>query len=154
MACGYKPRGFRAHRRPVAELCGLAARARTIGRKPGCRDRHAARYPFLLGRCGRETVIRFLKEEWLSLAIVLALALGMQAIEYYGWLAGPEGKLMDRLLSAESGMAAESPILLVEIDDEAYSKCFQETSPMNPQAVAGLVAGIASDPKPWVVGVD
>ena len=99
-------------------------------------------------------MIRFLKEEWLSLAIVLALALGMQAIEYYGWLAGPEGKLMDRLLSAESGMAAESPILLVEIDDEAYSKCFQETSPMNPQAVAGLVAGIASDPKPWVVGVD
>jgi len=89
-------------------------------------------------------VIRFLKEEWLSLAIVLALALGMQAIEYYGWLAGPEGKLMDRLLSAESGMAAESPILLVEIDDEAYSKCFQETSPMNPQAVAGLVAGAMS----------
>jgi hypothetical protein len=99
-------------------------------------------------------VIRVLIEELPSFAIVLVLALGMQALDYYGWLAGPEGKVMDRLLSMQRSPHAESPIVLVEIDDEAYRKCFQETSPMNPQAVAATVAAVASQPNPWVVGVD
>lgn len=95
----------------------------------------------------------FLKKEWPSLAVVVVLTLVMQALDYFGWLAGPEGRITDWFLRSGKAQAAENPVSVVEIDDAAYDACFDATSPLYAKTVTGLVTGAAAA-KPWVIGVD
>ncbi len=96
----------------------------------------------------------FLRAERWGLLVVALLALVMQVLEYRGWLGGLEGRLLDTLLASGGQVRGESPITLVDIDDEAYAQCFGETSPMDAAVVAALVAGVAREGQPWVIGVD
>ena len=94
---------------------------------------------------------------WVSLFVVILLALVMQWLDFRGWLAGPEGRIADALLgrngSSSGRQAKGSPISVIEIDDAAYDACFDSVSPMYANRVAGLVRGAALA-NPSVIGID
>jgi hypothetical protein len=82
------------------------------------------------------------------------LTVGTQFLEYHGWFAGPEGRILDFLLGRGSRKTASaSPIAVVEIDDAAYASCFNSTSPLDPSVVGSLVKEVAVL-HPTVIGVD
>jgi CHASE2 domain-containing sensor protein len=96
-------------------------------------------------------VLHFLKSG-LPWAFVLALA--MQFVEYFGWVASPEGKLLDLFLaSGGRSSGADAPrFVAVEIGNKDYEDCFVY-SPMDPRGIKVIVdTVIAAQPK--VVGVD
>lgn len=87
---------------------------------------------------------------------LVLILLGVQWLEYSGWLAGPTGRLLNILLSHGSSRSDGSPsrpVVTVEIDDHAYTSCFSETSPMNPTLIQALVARVL-EAGPPVIGVD
>lgn len=84
-----------------------------------------------------------------TLRATLLLIVAMQFLEYRGVLAGPEGAMLDSLTRSPTARA----ILTVEIDDAAYQKCFDATSPIHPRTVFGLVKGVHSA-GPAVIGVN
>jgi hypothetical protein len=95
--------------------------------------------------------LHFLKS---GLPWALGLALAMQFVEYFGWVAGPEGKLLDVFLSSGSRAADPKPPLFVtiEIDDKDYENCFIY-SPMDPRGINSIVRSVVSA-APKVIGVD
>jgi len=98
------------------------------------------------------TVIRATRKPF---AIAFSLALTIQLFEYWGWLASPEGILLDFFLAKVPSVRASSspvPIVTLEIDDEAYSDCFIY-SPMDPHSIGPLLQ-MAAKAGPAVIGVD
>jgi CHASE2 domain-containing sensor protein len=98
----------------------------------------------------------FFREERRSLIVACMLTLLMQSLEYHGWLAGPEGKVLDWLLRSRPDILisqARSPIFTLEIDDPAYAACFGSASPLDSAGVLTLVKETAAM-EPAVVGVD
>src|ERR1035437_4284034 len=82
------------------------------------------------------------------------LTVGTQFLEYHGWFAGREGRILAFLLGRGSRkIASASPIFVVEIDDAAYASCFNSTSPLDPSVVGSLVKEVAVL-HPTVIGVD
>ena len=82
------------------------------------------------------------------------LALAMQFVEYFGWVASPEGKLLDFFLGAGSA-AAETDLpsfVAVEIDNKDYENCFIY-SPMDPRGIKAI-ADLVGFAQPKVIGVD
>lgn len=97
-------------------------------------------------------VLLRLVPERLRWAIFLAAA--MQFFEFRGWLAGPEGKILDFFLSDVPVVATQTPgkpIVTLEIDDVAFGTCFKSTSPLDPDHIAALV-NLATGAS--VIGVD
>ncbi|MCU1339241.1 MAG: hypothetical protein JWO19_4822 [Bryobacterales bacterium] len=103
---------------------------------------------------------RFVSEERWGLLLVLFLAFVMQLLEYHGWLAGVEGRILDLFLRNTSRSvlsASTSPIVTVEIDDDAYRECFRGTSPLDPETVGAMVTKLANGTpsgRPAVIGID
>jgi hypothetical protein len=85
------------------------------------------------------------------MASLLVVTLTVQYCEYRGMFANMEGAAIDLFLSHSS--AEHSPIIVVQIDDVAYKKCFASTSPLNPERLESLVNALLSV-KPDVLGVD
>src|ERR1700694_5225999 len=79
-----------------------------------------------------------------SLLWAVGLTVLMLALEYWGWLAGPEGKVMDILLRPHTleSLSAGS-IITVEIDDDSYQKCFTSASPLHEETVIAMVKDLA-----------
>ena len=82
---------------------------------------------------------------------VLAITLAVQYAEYRGLFANLEGCVLDLFLRRTQ--AKQSPIILVEIGDEAYRACFASQSPLNPSRIASVVRALQSA-GPSVIGVD
>jgi CHASE2 domain-containing sensor protein len=85
----------------------------------------------------------------------LGLALFVQLLEFYGWLASPEGILLNLFLGGIPLHASTSPaaIATLEVDDQAFDQCFGGHSPMNPEGIKKLVDR-ALEARPRAVGVD
>jgi hypothetical protein len=93
-----------------------------------------------------------------ALLWLLAIVLLTQLLEYYGWLASANGKVLDFFLQknssgSETKLIPGRPVVTVEIDDDAYAKCFGGRSPMEPAQVARLVELVQEAGAP-VIGVD
>jgi hypothetical protein len=78
----------------------------------------------------------------------------MQLLEFWGWIASPEAKLLDFFLwVGPRANSARSPrIVVVDIDDKSFQQCFK-SSPMQPEKI-GKVVQAALDANPAAVGVD
>jgi CHASE2 domain-containing sensor protein len=92
-----------------------------------------------------------------SLAIAFVLALCFQALDYFGWFASSDGRLLNSALTGRSKpvAAADEAVTVLEIDDAAFrdKACFNGGSPLSPPLVMGLVKeSLASGPR--VIGVD
>ena len=98
-----------------------------------------------------KALLEFLKG---ALPWALGLALLMQLLEFWGWIASPEGKLLDFFLWIGPSVTSAPPprIAAVNIDDEGFQQCFS-FSPMDPEKI-GLIVQMALDAKPRAVGVD
>lgn len=107
------------------------------------------------------------KETWKSLksiAIVIAVAGATWLVERRGWFDSLEGAAFDfqhRLAISNLPELSEN-IVVVDIDDDSYERCFKNSSPLNPQSVMELVKNVSgsqdksgnASSKPVVVGVD
>jgi len=95
-----------------------------------------------------------------GLALSLLLVFVMQFIEYHGWLAGEEGRILDfyvKYVPRLGGSKVTAPIVTVEIDDMDYATCFKDQSPLNPQTIQSLLEGLIGDVAvrhPSVLGID
>jgi CHASE2 domain-containing sensor protein len=95
-----------------------------------------------------------------GLALSLLLVFLMQFIEYHGWLAGVEGRILDfyvKYVPRLGGSKLTAPIVTVEIDDTDYVTCFKGQSPLNPETIQSLLEGLIGDSKvrhPSVLGID
>lgn len=103
------------------------------------------------------------KHPWSSLLIVLLLALGMQFLEFYGILAGPEGILTDVFLQyiplprRGQGAVDDVRIVTLEIDNAAYKSCFRNASPLDPGILTTIFETLTAanaSPGPALIGVD
>ena len=76
-------------------------------------------------------------------------------LEYNGWLASPIGKLSDAIWGTTTPVSGAelSPLLIVEINDDAFQKCFKRTQPLKPSLIGAMVKGL-SGLHPRVVGID
>lgn len=106
-----------------------------------------------------EGVASFFRHEKWGLVWVAVLALGMQFLEYHGWLAGIEGRVLDWFLRNTSRVqvvSPDSPVLTVEIDDDSYRDCFGATSPLDANVLAQMIRMLAkgTDHGPKIIGVD
>lgn len=96
------------------------------------------------------------KRRVFAFAIVLLIAFLIQVPEYKGWFAGPTGRVFDSVLRGTGVRSTASDfreISLVEIDDKAYDKCFDQTSPLKPKVLWNLVKRVL-EAHPLVIGVD
>ena len=106
----------------------------------------------------RVKLAQFLSQERWGLLVVVAMVFVMQLVEFHGWLAGIEGRLLDMFLrksspTEEAGL--KSPIVTVEIDDDGYRDCFGGSSPLDPKMLGDMVTELASGSDgPRVLGVD
>jgi hypothetical protein len=93
-------------------------------------------------------------EKWALVTSVLLVAL-VQYLEYHGWLASPEGIVLDLFLRHAPAHHVDRPppIVTLEVDDSAYDNCFCATSPMNPAVLKEIISRAAQD-SPAVIGVD
>lgn len=88
---------------------------------------------------------------------LVVLTLIIQAIEYGGWLAAIDGRFLNsRLTHARlyRGRPSQDALYVVKIDDDAYEKCFDSKSPLQPDKLQEVVQTITSEAHPAVVGVD
>lgn len=78
----------------------------------------------------------------------------MQLLEFGGWVAGPEGKLLDLFLWIRP-MSRQIPprIILVYIDDDSFDRCFK-SSPLDPNKLLFIVQTVQQRFQPKVIGVD
>jgi CHASE2 domain-containing sensor protein len=88
-----------------------------------------------------------------ALRAAFVLMLITQFLEFRGLLASPEGAVLDLLLGNKGKPQEPGPVITVEIDDAAYAKCFDATSPLYPHGVFALVRGV-HEASPAVVGID
>jgi len=86
-----------------------------------------------------------------DLGLVALLALGMKFLEFHGWTGSAEGLAADFALAAAP--SGDAPIVIIEIDDTAYTRYFNAQSPLCPEKVISLVSMIDSW-RPKVIGVD
>jgi CHASE2 domain len=106
------------------------------------------------------------KHRWKTLLVAVVLALLMQGVEYSGWIAGTEGRVLDLFLKLDSSLARKkdatvAPVILIEIDDAAYASCFGGTPPLDARLLQKIVQSLV-DPPPGsspgvgasVLGVD
>jgi len=81
-----------------------------------------------------------------------------QGLEYYGWFASANGKILNFFLSRNGRDSAPNSkldrgVVTVEIDDKGYQQCFQGRSPMDPEQVWRLVS-LVQNAGAAVIGVD
>lgn len=97
----------------------------------------------------------FETKAWAVLLSILIL-LGLQWLEFQGWLPLLNGRILDVMLrhrAAQADSAASTHICVIGVDDDAYSNIFDNKSPMYPDRVSALVEKVA-DASPKVIGVD
>jgi hypothetical protein len=89
-----------------------------------------------------------------ALLVAAVLALIMQGVEYSGWIAGTEGRLLDLFLKGQPAeKPTDPPVILIEIDDDAYQSCFDNTPPLDAKVLQKIVQSLVSV-GPSVLGVD
>src|SRR5262245_23202816 len=99
------------------------------------------------------------------MATALFVVAFLLVLEFNGWFAGIEGKfydtwaspLLERFKKLEPGpVPAPSPqVVVVDIDDASYHRCFAGTSPLNPRKVQALVKEVRDRTGPNnVIAVD
>jgi CHASE2 domain-containing sensor protein len=77
----------------------------------------------------------------------------MQWVEYHGWLAGIEGRVLDIFLIREKHSEPGDDIVLVKIDEQARQTCFCGRIPLTPAKLVAVVEGVLKA-EPRVIGVD
>jgi CHASE2 domain-containing sensor protein len=86
------------------------------------------------------------------------LILGMQFLDYHELFTGVEGFILDLWVSSSaSAPQTVAPIVIVEIDDDAYRDCFGGRSPMGPRLIETVVSNLAGSSDfsgPDVLGID
>ncbi len=94
--------------------------------------------------------------EFKPLLWAVAVLIGVQLLEFHGWMASVDGKVLDFFQATSPGSpAAVLPkVVVLEIDEAAYKQSFG-SSPLNPHHILELVdATLDIEPPPAVVGVD
>lgn len=86
-----------------------------------------------------------------GLLLVAGITIGIQALEFYGWLQSAENKILDSLLTIRS--TRESPVVTLEIDDQSYKRCFNNSSPLNPRMLLQTVR-MVDQTEAAAVGID
>jgi CHASE2 domain-containing sensor protein len=76
-------------------------------------------------------------------------------LEYSGWLASPIGKMSDAIWGTKGleDRVELPPMLIVEINDDAFRTCFNRIQPLRPSLIGAMVKAL-SDLHPRVIGVD
>jgi hypothetical protein len=95
--------------------------------------------------------VRVSKKTLGRVASILVVTFAVQYGEYWGMFANMEGAVLDKFLRRSA--AHDSPVIIVEIDDEAYRACFSSTSPIAPDRMEAIVDALLSV-NPSVLGVD
>jgi CHASE2 domain-containing sensor protein len=89
-----------------------------------------------------------------TVLIAFVMALAIHLVEYYGWLAGAEGRAADAYLTTTFDSASEAPpVVTLAIDNQDYREYFNDSSPLDAAALMQLVVAVQSA-EPTVVGVD
>jgi CHASE2 domain-containing sensor protein len=90
-----------------------------------------------------------------ALAVAGFLAFVMQFVEYKGWIAGTEGHVLDLFLNGLSAEHTQKDVILIKIDNAAYSSCFRGTTPLDAELLRQIVLRlISANRPPGVLGVD
>ncbi len=93
---------------------------------------------------------------WRGVAIIIAAAALTWVLEYRGWFDSLEGVAFDFLhsmVTPGSEKEISNRIIIVDIDEDSYTNCFDGVAPLNEERVLELVKEVASR-KPSVVGID
>lgn len=108
-----------------------------------------------MGRHVRDSPGKIIVERFRGVLVTVLCMLVLSWLDYQGWFSPQNGRLFDMILRSRN-TGQESPasrsIVRLEIDDEAYQKCFAATSPMEPKRVFNLVKQVA-DANPKTIGV-
>lgn len=86
----------------------------------------------------------------------MAVLIVVQLLEFHGWMASVDGKVLDYFQATSPGSpAAVLPkVVVLEIDEKAYKEWFG-SSPLNPNHILEMVdAMLDLEPPPAVIGVD
>jgi hypothetical protein len=97
----------------------------------------------------------FYREFW-PLMWALVLSMAVQVLEFKGWMAGIEGKVLDYYqASFTRAPLVVLPVVVLEIDEKGYRDLFDGKSPLNPQGLLSLIDQtlMLSNP-PKAIGVD
>ena len=86
-------------------------------------------------------------------AVVIAIALFMQLLDYHGFFAVVEGKAANWFLTFETERSRSPRIVTVSIGDHDYETLFKSASPLDPLNVVRIVRGL-QDAGALIVGVD
>jgi hypothetical protein len=107
-----------------------------------------------------KSIWEWIKDEWSEIVkailLIVLVAAFVKFVEFRGWLGSAEGKAIDFLLTWDKAETqADQRIAILEIDDDAYRKCFASTSPLDSEKLLTIIKAMAeAKPKPAVIGVD